>query len=231
MQTALVIRFLAFEDLGSLQQILDGRECKIETLDANLDSFAGLDPSAHDLVIVLGGPIGAFDEAKYPFLKPVLSFVEQRLQCGKKILGVCLGAQLIARALGSNVCPMGRKEIGFAPISLTDEGLQSCLEPLSSGVPVLHWHGDQFEIPAGATRLAATDICPNQAFSVGNSVLALQFHLEANPQRIEHWLVGHAGELDSIKLDPRVIRDQAQACADELLAAAQTVFASWLDRN
>lgn len=231
MQTALVIRFLAFEDLGSLQQILVGRGYQIETLDANLDSLASHDPSAPDLVVVLGGPIGAFDEAKYPLLKAVLSFVEQRLQCGKKILGVCLGAQLIARALGSNVGPMDKKEIGFAPVSLTDAGLQSCLEPLSSGVPVLHWHGDQFEIPAGATHLAATEICPNQAFAIGNSVLALQFHLEANPHHIEPWLVGHAGELDSIKLDPRIIRDQAQACGEELLPAAQMIFASWLDRN
>lgn len=126
---------------------------------------------------------------------------------------------------------MGNKEIGFAPVALTEQGLQTCLEPLCSGVPVLHWHGDQFDVPACATRLAGTEACPNQAFSVGHSVLALQFHLEADPRRIESWLVGHASELNGSNIDPQVIRDQAHACADELLTAAQTVFESWLDSN
>ena len=117
---------------------------------------------------------------------------------------------------------------GFAPLTLTQEGQASPLVALGN-VPVLHWHGDQFDIPPGALRLAGTDVCPNQAFSVGRHVLGLQCHLEADPRQIERWLVGHACELAQAGIDPRALRTQACALQTRLPQAAQAAFSRWLD--
>ncbi|WP_339410595.1 hypothetical protein [Pseudomonas sp. EA_35y_Pfl2_R5] len=124
--------------------------------------------------------------------------------------------------------PLDRKEIGFAPLTLTDAGRASPLAALE-GVAVLHWHGDQFDIPPGATHLAATAIGTNQAFALGSQVLGLQFHLEADPARIESWLVGHASELHQSGIDPRTLRAQARAAQPYLTQAAGRVISHWLE--
>ncbi|HET7266807.1 MAG TPA: glutamine amidotransferase, partial [Oleiagrimonas sp.] len=181
-----------------------------------------------DLLVVLGGPIGAFDEAAYPLIARELALVRQRLEAQRPLLGICLGAQLIARALGAAVYAMADKEIGFAPVTLTAAGEASPLAALGD-VPVLHWHGDMFELPEHATRLAATDACANQAFSVGANVLALQCHLEADPRQIERWLVGHASELAGAGVAPGALREKAQALHASLPRAAEAVLGQWLD--
>ena len=134
----------------------------------------------------------------------------------------------MARALGARVYPLGVKEIGFGPLQLSKEGRESPLAALGD-TPVLHWHGDQFDIPAGASRLAGTSIGQNQAFSLGSAVLGLQFHLEADTRSIERWLVGHACELAQAGIDPRTLRSQAEAVQERLADASDTVFRAWLD--
>lgn len=228
MKTAIAIRHLDFEDLGSLAPLLAARGYALRYLDAASDDLRAADIAGADLLVMLGGPIGAFDEAVYPFLADELALIRQRLQSRRPLLGICLGAQLIARALGAAVKSMGVKEIGFAPLQLTPAGQDSALAALGN-VPVLHWHGDRFEIPAGATRLAATPLCDHQAFSLGRNVLALQCHLEADPARMERWLLGHACELAQAGIDPRALRATAQALQWDLPRAAQAVFAAWLD--
>lgn len=228
MASALAIRHIDFEDLGTLDPLLRGRGYDIRYVNPAVEDLAALDPEEPELLIILGGPIGAYDEELYPFLKNELALVGHRLECKKPILGICLGAQLIARALGAKVYPLGVKEIGFAPLNLTDEGRQSPLAAIGS-VPVLHWHGDQFDIPEGALRLAGTAIGRNQAFAMGRNVLGLQFHLEVDVNRIERWLVGHACELVQAGIDPRVLREQAKNAGAMLISAAQEVLASWLD--
>jgi GMP synthase (glutamine-hydrolysing) len=230
MKSALVLRHIAFEDLGSLAPVLEAEGYEIEMIEAPLHPLASLDVASADMLVILGGPIGAFDEAQYPFLLDELELIRQRLASGKPMLGICLGAQLIARALGANVTAMGHKEIGFAPVTLTDAGRTSVLAPLAQGTPVLHWHGDQFDIPVQAVRLAATDACPHQAFSVGDQVLALQFHLEVAPQALEAWLVGHANELHHQRIDPRELRAQAQAAGGAGIQMADAILTDWLAR-
>ncbi len=230
MKSALVLRHLAFEDLGCLAPVVEAEGYEIQMVEAPLHSLASLDVSSADLLIVLGGPIGAFDDASYPFLLDELELIRQRLSSGKPLLGICLGAQLIARALGAGVAAMGHTEIGFGPVTLTEAGRASVLTPLVHGTPVLHWHGDQFEIPPQATLLASTDACPHQAFSVGDQVLALQFHLEVAPQALEAWLVGHANELHQQRIDPRELRAQAQALGSAGVEAARTILIDWLAR-
>ncbi|XDF37648.1 glutamine amidotransferase [Paracidovorax avenae] len=228
MKTAIAIRHLHFEDLGTLEPLLAARGYAVRYLDATTADWRTVDAAAADLLVVLGGPIGAFDDALYPFLADELAVISERLQCRRPLLGMCLGAQLIARALGAGVGGMGVREIGFAPLALTLAGEASPLAALGE-VPVLHWHGDRFEIPAGATRLAGTPVCDNQAFGVGHHVLALQCHLEADPRHIERWLVGHACELAQAGIDPRTLRAEARALQSGLPLAARGVFASWLD--
>ncbi|MGC1329177.1 MULTISPECIES: glutamine amidotransferase [unclassified Pseudomonas] len=229
MKSAWVIRHVPFEGLGVYAAVLEQRGYRIRVIEAPLQALAELDPAEPDLLIMLGGPVGAFDDASYPYLIHALRLVQQRIANGRKLLGVCLGAQLIARALGAEVKPMGIKEIGYAPLTLTAAGQQSVLAPLQGAGPVLHWHGDQFQIPVGATHLASSQDCPYQAFSVGNAVLALQFHPEADPRQLEAWLVGHAAELQAAGIDPCTLRAQAAAVSDDLVRLSQQMFADWLD--
>lgn len=228
MKTAIAIRHLHFEDLGTLESLLEERGYALRYIDATQDDLGGMDIRGADLLVMLGGPIGAFDEAIYPFLTAELAVVRQRLEHRRPLLGICLGAQLIARALGAGVASMGIKEIGFAPLTLTQEGRASPLAALGN-MPVLHWHGDRFDIPSGAVRLAGTPVCANQAFALGPNVLGLQCHLEADPCRIERWLVGHACELAQAGIDPHTLRSQARALRARLPLAARAVFAGWLD--
>lgn len=228
MKTAVAIRHLHFEDLGTLAPLLVARGYTVRYLDAGRERIDADALAAADLLVVLGGPIGAYDEATYPFLADELNVIAQRLQRSRPLLGICLGAQLIARALGADVASMGYKEIGFAPLMLTAEGEASPLAALGD-VPVLHWHGDRFEIPVGAFRLAGTEACAHQAFAIGRHVLALQCHLEAEPQHIEQWLIGHACELAQAGLDPCALRADAHVRRDDLPRAAQAVFGAWLD--
>lgn len=230
-KTVLALRHLAFEDLGLLEPLLRERGyARIDYRDAGVDALDAAEAEAADLLVVLGGPIGAEDEALYPVLTEELRLIERRLAAGRPLLGICLGAQLMARALGAAVRPMphGRKEIGFAPLSLSEAGLASPLAPLRAGQPVLHWHGDQFALPAGLPSLAATPLCPHQAFMAGPAALALQFHLEADPHRIEQWLIGHAAELGQAGVDIAALRRDTAEHGPGLRAALAAVLDAWL---
>ena len=224
--TAYVIRHVAFEDLGSFGPLLERHGYDIRYADAGYDDL--VDENSN-LLVVLGGPIGANDDADYPFIRDELRLIEQRAKANKPVLGICLGSQLIARALGAKVYRANAKEIGYKPLQLTDAGQQSCLAPLGSK-PVFHWHGDTFDLPSGARHLASTDICPHQAFAWGtdDSVLALQFHPEVTARGLERWYIGHTGELASVGLSIPQLRADAARLNPALEAAAGDVVARWL---
>ncbi|WP_338566718.1 glutamine amidotransferase [Microbacterium paraoxydans] len=226
-RTAVAVRHVPFEDLGILAPLLAERGYETTLLDAGIDELDADAVAGADLLIVLGGPIGVYDDDRYPFLRSSKAAVAARLDSGGATLGVCLGAQLLAESLGAAVRPTGAVEIGFGPLTLTPEGRESVLAPLD-GEPVLHWHGDEFAIPAGAQSLAHTPGFPHQAFAVGRT-LGLQFHLEADHRTIERWLIGHAHELHHNGIDPRVIREQARALGPRLETLATRVLTDWLD--
>ncbi|MBL7252441.1 type 1 glutamine amidotransferase [Alloalcanivorax marinus] len=139
-------------------------------------------PEDLDALVVMGGPMGADNEARYPWMADEKRLIEACIQGGKKVLGVCLGAQLIARVLGAPVTTNPEREIGWFPVQSTEAGAGDPLGALfSDSAPVLHWHGDTFAIPEGAVHLARSWGCDNQAFRYGDNVLALQFHLELAP--------------------------------------------------
>lgn len=225
--SVLAIRHVAFEDLGSFAPILEQRGFTLRYADAGYDDLTEV--GSYDMLVVLGGPIGANDDADFPFIRDELRLIERQAESGAPLLGICLGAQMIARALGAKVYPAKAKEIGYAPIRLTDAGRNSCLAPLAAG-PVLHWHGDTFDLPPGAKHLAATDICPNQAFAWGtkDSVLALQFHPEVTARGLERWLIGHTGELAKEGLSVSGLRRDAARHGATLEATAQQIMANWL---
>jgi len=227
-RTCAVVRHVAFEDLGLLAPALTKRGYEIRYLEAGIDRIAGDSLVAPDLVIVLGGPIGVYETDAYPFLADEIAAVAARIGADKAILGVCLGAQLMAAALGARVAPGPVKEIGFAPLTLTERGLTSVLAPLTD-TPVLHWHGDNCDLPAGCVRLASTPHCPVQAFMRAPSQLALQFHLETEPSRFEAWLIGHTVELAKAGIAPQSLREQAQKFGAASRERGQKILEAWLD--
>ncbi|SDL62086.1 GMP synthase (glutamine-hydrolysing) [Modicisalibacter muralis] len=166
MKTAFAIRHVSFEDLGVWEPLLRERGYDVRYHDIGLDSRWVEEALQADLLVVLGGPISALDEARYPFLLAELEVIQQRITAGYPTLGICLGAQLIARAMGAFITAMTAREIGFDTLTLTAAGRASFMAPLDN-MPVLHWHGDEFEIPAQAAALAVSPRCYRQAFCPG----------------------------------------------------------------
>lgn len=225
----LAVRHVAFEDLGLLGPLLSSRGYAIRYHDAGIDPFNSKTLLRPDMVIVLGGPIGVYERDAYPFISDEIAAIAGRLAAAKPILGICLGAQLMAAALGARVAPGPRKEIGWAPLTLTAQGRQSPLAPLGA-TPVLHWHGDNCDLPADCLPLASTAACPVQAFARSRSQLALQFHLETEPPRFESWLVGHTVELGKAGIDPNNLRKQAQTFGPVTREVGRKVLSAWLDQ-
>lgn len=231
MKRCVAIRHVAFEDLDLLEPVLRERGFNIRMLEAPQEDLSALDPLDADLWVILGGPIGVYDEADFPFLAAEIALVRQRLAADRPTLGICLGAQIMARALGARVYsnPAG-KEIGWSSLSLSDEAEASPLIGLGEA-PVLHWHGDTFDLPHGAVRLASTPITRNQAFSYGQCSLGLQFHVEASILGLERWYVGHVGE---IATTPGVSVTDLRASSATLGVSMQqlgpAMFARWLDQ-
>jgi GMP synthase (glutamine-hydrolysing) len=230
LKEAVAIRHVAFEDLGVFEGVLSDHGYDVRYVDAGVADLAASNAQGAELLIVLGGPIGVYEEPIYPFLGDEIRLIEQRLGSGKPLAGICLGAQLIARAAGERVYPGKQKEIGFIPLSLTAEGRASPLAALGeAGHMALHWHGDTFDLPKGAKLLASTPVTANQAFSLGPNVLALQFHMEADPRTLETWLIGHTGELNGAKIDIPALRAEIASTGVKVAAAGAKSFGGWLD--
>lgn len=227
-KSCLAVRHVAFEDMGLLAALLAARGYEPQWREAGVDPIDASTLVQPDLVVVLGGPIGVYEADTYPFITGEIAAVAARLEANKPILGICLGAQMMAAALEARVAPGPVKEIGWAPLTLTPAEQTSVLAPLAA-TPVLHWHGDNCDLPAGCERLAATASCPVQAFRRAPWQLALQFHIEVEPTGIERWLIGHTVELDNAGIDPRTLRTQAKTCGDATAAAGRAVLSKWLD--
>ena len=207
---ALVIMHCAGEGPGTLGDWL--REQGVELQVARLfDGDRLPDPAGLSAVVSLGGPMNVYEEGEYPFLQQEAAFLRQVVAEGMPTIGICLGAQMIARSLGARVEKSPAPEIGWGRVELTADGLR---EPLLAGLDpaldVLQWHEDMFQVPAGARPLARSSVCPNQAFRVGNA-LGLQFHLEIDRRMIADWF-REREDLEAVidgygKLEPSLRRE------------------------
>jgi GMP synthase (glutamine-hydrolysing) len=192
-----VIEHLAVEHPGTFKPALEAGGYEVVSIPAAAIRHFRERAEEAALLIVMGGPIGVYDAPEYPFLSEEIEIIRTRLKAKRPVLGICLGSQLMAAALGAKVFPgTNGVELGWAPVQLTAQGQQHALaEVAGNGSPVLHWHGDTFELPEGATLLASTSRYAHQAFSVGSYGLALQFHVEIDAAELEQWFVAFAGDI------------------------------------
>ena len=174
-----VLQHVPFEGVGSIHSWLTQRRASV-SYTRFYEKSALPEIADVDLVIAMGGPMSVNDEVSLPWLKDEKRFILQAVQAGRPVVGICLGAQLIAGALGARVYPAPCKEIGWFPIESTSDAAGLFRFPKT--VPVFHWHGETFDLPPGSTKLARSAGCENQAFQVGSNVIGLQFHLETTPE-------------------------------------------------
>jgi GMP synthase-like glutamine amidotransferase len=189
------LQHVPFEGLGCIQEWLETRSAAISV--TRLYEHVEF-PNVHDFdwLIVMGGPMSANDECAYPWLIEEKRFVSQAIASSKVVLGICLGAQVIASALGARVLPNTQPEIGWFPIEPTPDASRASFSSLSE-MPqeVFHWHGETFELPRNAVHLARSAACENQAFALGERVIGLQFHLETTPGSAQSLIENCRGDL------------------------------------
>jgi len=226
---ALAIRHVHFEDCGSLTQVLQEHGFDIRYVEAGRENLRDLDITTPDLVIGLGGPVSVYEAHRYPWITDELRLFERRIAARRPVLGICLGAQMLARVLGSRVFP-GVKELGWTPLVLTREGEASVIAPLGpDNTSMLHWHGDTFDLPPKATLLASTEQVAHQVFSWERFVLAFQCHPEVRHADIESWLIGHACEIAGTSgVSVEQLRKDTHYFGPALTTYARTVFTDWL---
>ncbi|MGH2642377.1 MAG: type 1 glutamine amidotransferase [Chitinophagaceae bacterium] len=184
-----------FEGLGSIEEWIIQRGHSLETTRFYKEDKI---PSINDFdnLIIMGGPMSAHDEKIYPWLKQEKVFIQEVIENGKAIIGICLGAQLIADVLGAKVYPNKEKEIGWFPIRFTEYAKQfNAFTNISPDYTVFHWHGDTFDLPGEAKHLAYSEGCRNQAFVYDKKILGLQFHLETTNESLSQMLLHGKNEL------------------------------------
>lgn len=187
------LQHVPFEGPGSIESwVRGGRHSFGATHLYRGDSLPHID--ALDLLVVMGGPMNIYEEADYPWLADEKRFIERAIAAGRRVLGVCLGAQLVADVLGARVYAGADKEIGWFPIEKT-ESAPGLFSAFPQRIEAFHWHGDTFDIPAGAVRAARSAGCANQAFVYGEHVVGLQFHLETTPEGVRQLIAHGAGDL------------------------------------
>jgi len=224
--TVYAIQHLAFEDLGAWEDVFYQLGLRVRYFEAGIDDLR----KAYEytgLTIILGGPIGVYETEDYPFLQQEIDLLKVRLEKNLPTLGICLGAQLIAHALGAKVYAGHSKEIGWSKLKLAS--IENNPLKALEDIEVLHWHGDTFDLPEQAELLASSDLYPNQAFRVGQNILALQFHAEVASESLEKWLIGHTCELRKAQINIPALRADHQRYAPALEQAASSVLMHYLE--
>ncbi len=193
----LIVKNVFSEGPGTMADHLEQEGIPSTVRDLSIGETApGLDSFTH--LLIMGGPMAVYEMNSHAYLAGEASLIDRAIKANKHVMGVCLGAQMIAHVLGAKVYPGPQKEIGWYEVTLTPEGrgdpLLSQLQlPGKNTAQVFQWHGDTFDLPAGAVRLASSDLFPNQAFRFGDRVYALQFHIEVTPSIVRDWLASEHG--------------------------------------
>lgn len=235
MSRILVFQHVAAEPLGTLDPLIRQRGHRIRFVNFERQPDASPNMDRYDGLIVLGGPMNVEEQAHRPHLRTELGVIEQALRQDKPVLGICLGGQLLAHALGADIRRNPQPEIGWYELEANAEGSN---DPVVSGLgrrsPVFQWHSRSFEIPHGAVHLATTATCRNQAFRFGDNAYGFQFHLEVDQALIERWIgtAHYRAELDHSGLtqDAASIMSQTPSAVRAMRSRACAVFNRFLDR-
>ena len=233
-KTCVALFHESFEDLGSLAEVLEARRWSVQLLDACATPALGRWVGDPELLVLLGGPMGVYEADRLPFLRAEIELARVRLRRDRPTLGICLGSQIMAAALGARVYPGPVQEIGWYPIELECDAET---DPVAARIAaedscVLHWHGDTFDLPDGAIPLARSQRTQRQGFRYGRNGYALQFHPEVLPERITEWTRFHAAQLASTPgaQSAAEIEAGAQRHGPAMVRQARAFLSAWLDR-
>ena len=230
---ALVLQHIACEPPGVFEDVLDERGVELHRVELD-DGDALPDWRGFDAIVAMGGPMSVNDEAALPWLTEEKRAIGDAVRAGMPYWGVCLGVQLLAASLGARVFPGSEPEVGLLPVELTDEGrADPVFSGLESGLATLQWHGDTFDLPDGAVRLASSSAYANQAFRFDRAY-GVQFHLEVSAEMAREW----AGVPEYVTSLERTLGAEGapaflgaiEESAEEMRAAGRALFERWLDR-
>ncbi len=229
----LVFQHVPYEPLGTLDPLLKRAGFRIRYVNFGRDADARPSLDGYAALIVLGGPMNADDTAGYPHLATELDLIQEALQRDISILGICLGAQLLAKVLGGKVHAGAGREIGWHNVDVTEDGQSDpVLSAFGARSEVFQWHDDVIELPPDVVHLASSERCPAQAFRYGEHAYGFQFHLEADSALIERWLDvrQHQSVFADGELDPVPIRDRIEDSIAPLMALSNSTFGRWVER-
>ncbi len=230
MKRVVVVQHAECEKPGLIAEALQSRGYTFETVLTSAGEPAPKDLNQAQGLVIMGGPMGVYEQDRYPFLRDEMSLIECALRESKPILGVCLGSQLLAAALGAEVRKGREKEIGWHPVTLTESTFgDPLLKGLDRTFTAYHWHGDVFEAPEGAVNLASSNLTACQAFRYGKNAYGFLFHMEIVPEILEGMLRTFADELKEEGLNDDNIRRQAQTYLPTLQAIGKHVFEKWAE--
>lgn len=227
-KTALIVRHVPREGAAGFLAPIESAGFRIERIDVADPAFEAVDLCAPDLLIMMGGPMGVYEADLHRWIPLQLQKLAARLEKDRPTLGVCLGSQMIAAALGAPVYPGPTFELGFAPVEILPAGAGSPVRHLEQ-VPVLHWHSDTFDLPEGVELLASSASYRHQAFRRGRNLLALQFHAEMGEDaRFEDWLTHFWADLDIATQCPKALRKDHDVHGPGAVAAGRAMIGEWL---
>ena len=230
----LVFQHVPYEILGTFDPMIRDRGCRVRYINFGRDPETVPNVTKYDGLIVLGGPMNVGQADDYPHLTTEMNALRVALDHRIPIMGICLGAQLLAKTLGAQVSRCPEKEIGWYDVTPTEDGLvDPVLKHFKQTRKIFEWHGDAFENPPGAVRLASSKAWANQAYRYGDNAYGFQFHLEVDEPLVHRWLntPRYLEELSALKgrTDPETIRKETTLYIEELKALSRDVFGSFLD--
>jgi len=231
----LVFQHVPYEPLGTLDPLLKEAGFRIRYVNFGREPESRPRLSGYEALIILGGPMNSDQIETYPNLIREVEIIREAVDLGKSVLGICLGAQLLAKALGGAVVRNKTREIGWHDVDLTEAGANDpVLSTFAERQQVFQWHEDGIVLPPGAVHLASSDASAVQAFRQGDHAYGFQFHLEANASLIDRWLTVPANQAtlkDEVgRVDPAGIRRQCGESIDALEAQSRETFSRWIDR-
>jgi GMP synthase (glutamine-hydrolysing) len=227
-KSALIIRHVPHEGVAGYRKPIEDAGYNVDRIDVTDPDFATLDLREPDLLIMMGGPMGVYEQDRHPWIACQLRRLKQRLEADRPTLGVCFGAQMMASALGAKVYLGPAKEVGFHTVQVHEHVADSPLRHVRE-VPVLHWHGDTFTRPEGVELLASTSLYEHQAFRRGRTQLALQFHAEMGEDpRFDAWIDQWPEAVVEAGGCPNALRSTHDELGPGAVAAGRAMIADWL---